>query len=170
MRNLTHFQLFIHSLLYPTRLAACRVLTIGKVIQYTFLLITLMTIASFIQFLQDGFASITLYDEISSYMNGLEWLVYLLSIVLSFIINTLVLYAKISIYAYVGLIAGRFMQKRIEYRFVWRTAAFVITWNVLLQIIFIFIDLPNFIELLLPMLITLTYLYLALTKYPKIKK
>ncbi len=46
-----HSQLFIDSLINPKKLAAYRILSIGKVIQYVFILITLVTAFSFGQFI-----------------------------------------------------------------------------------------------------------------------
>ena len=166
MRSISHVQLFIHSLISPQKLAAFRILTVGKVIQYTFLLVTLMTVFSLVQFIQNGISSIQLYEEIQSYAENLEWLIYIISIVFSFIMNTLLLYAKISVYAYVGLLVGKSMKRKLEYRHIWRTAAFAITWEVLLSILLPSFSINNIVSTIIAILITMSFIIIALTKYP----
>ena len=138
--------------------AAFRILTVGKVIQYTFLLVAIMTAFSFGQFVQKGISSIQLYEEIQSYAEDLEWLIYIISVVFSFIMNTLLLYAKISAYAYVGLLIGKSMNRKLEYRHIWRTPAFSITWEVLLSILFTSIALNNIVSTILAILITMSFI------------
>lgn len=170
MRSMPHFQLFIHSLIYPKKLAAFRILPIGKVIQYTFLLVALMTAFSFGQFVKSGISSIQLYEEIQNYTEDLEWLIYIISIVFSFIMNTLLLYAKISAYAYVGLLIGKSMNRKLEYRHIWRTAAFAITWEVFLSILFTSISLSNIVSNIVVIFITMGIIIISLTKYPMLKR
>ena len=67
MRQIKHSQLFLDSLIHPKKLAAYRILSIGKVIQYTFLLVFILTTFSFGQFVNDG-ANIVLTDEIKDYV------------------------------------------------------------------------------------------------------
>lgn len=170
MQSITHFQLFIHSLIHPKKLAAFRILPIGKVIQYTFLLVAISTVFSFGQFIQNGISSIQLYEEIRYYAENLVWLIYIISIVFSFIMNTLILYAKISIYGYVGLLIAKSMNRKLEYRHIWRTAAFAITWEVLLSIVFTALHLNNILANLLCIFITMGIIIMALTKYPLLKR
>jgi hypothetical protein len=169
MRSISHLQLMIHSLIHPKKLAAFRILPIGKVIQYTFLLVAIMTAFSFGQFVQNGISSIQLYEEIQDYAEDLEWLIYFISVVLSFIMNTLLLYAKISAYAFVGLLVGKSMNRKLEYRHIWRTAAFAITWEVFLSILFTSISLNNIVSTIVVMFITIGIIIISLTKYPIIK-
>ena len=84
--------------------------------------------------------------------------------------NTLFLYLKISIYAFVALLLGKSMNRRIEYRHIWRTATFAITWEVLLSIILTIIHISGTIQTIISIFITMGILIMALTKYPIQKK
>ena len=169
MKAISHTQLFIHSLIKPKMLAAYRILPVGKIIQYTFLLVLLMTAFSLGQFVNEGITSINNYEEIEQYVENLQWLIYIISAIFSFTMNTLILYAKISLYTLVAFLFAKPFQKRAEYRHLWRTAALAITWEVLLTIVLkIFIQ-NSIVTMIICMLITMSYLFIALSKYPKLK-
>lgn len=165
-RQIKHSQLYIDSLLYPKKLAAYRILSIGKVIQYTFLLITLQTAFSFGQFMA-GDPSTFFSGELAEFAKDLEFLIYIIGAFFLFGMNTAVIFAKVSIYAYVGTLFAKAMKRRAEYRQLWRTTAFAITWEVLLSIILPVFSLPTAIPLIIMSAVTLGIVFAALTKYPK---
>lgn len=165
-RQLKHSQLFIDSLLYPKKLAAYRILSIGKVIQYTFLLITLLTIFSFGQFIA-GDPSTFFSGELAEFAEGLQFLIYIIGAIFLFSMNTAVIFAKVSIYAYVGTLFAKAMKRRAQYRQLWRTTAFAITWEVMLSMILPLLSVPSKISIIITSAITLTIVFIALTKYPK---
>ncbi|MER2192064.1 MAG: DUF1189 family protein [Solibacillus sp.] len=164
--NISHMQLLTDSLLHPKRLAAYRILSIGKVIQYAFLLILLLTCFSLGQFTTNGQANIFSYDEITDYAADLQFLVYPIAVVFLFIMNALILFTKISIYAYAGYLLTKSMKRRGEYRQLWRTTTFAITWETILTIAFTLFPLPNLFTTLMSIFITMLIVILALTKYP----
>jgi len=167
MRQIKHSQLFLDSLIHPKKLAAYRILSIGKVIQYTFLLVFILTTFSFGQFVNDG-ANIVLTDEIKDFAEDLQFLVYIIGAIFLFAMNTAVVFGKISIYAYVALLLSNAMKRRSEYRQLWRTTAFAVTWETILSIIFTILAIPSSISLLIFVVITMSILIVALTKYPKL--
>ena len=169
MKAISHTQLFIHSLMKPKMLAAYRILPVGKIIQYTFLLVLLMTAFSLGQFVNEGITSINNYEEIEQYAENLQWLIYIISAIFSFTMNTLILYAKISLYALVAFLFAKPFHKRAEYRHLWRTAALAITWEVLLTIVLKIFITNSIATMIICMVITMTFLFIALTKYPKLK-
>ncbi len=75
-------------------------------------------------------------DGLTDYMADIQWILYPFAFVFLFVINSLLIFAQISLYALVGLFFIKAMQRRGEYRQIWRTAAFAITWATLLSIIF----------------------------------
>jgi len=166
-RQIKHTRLCIDSLLYPKKLAAYRILSIGKVIQYTFLLITLITAFSFGQFIA-GNPSTYFSGELASFAQDLQFLIYIIGAVFLFAMNTAVIFAKVSIYAYVGLLFSKVMKRRAEYRQLWRTTAFAITWEVLLSIILPVFSLPAAVPLIIMGAVTLSFVFVALTKFPKL--
>ncbi len=164
-----HSQLFMDSLFNPKKLAAYRILSIGKVIQYVFLLITILTVFSLGQFFNSDAEQIFAYEEIKEFANDLKWLVYILAIGFLLTINSLVLFAKISIYAYVGKLLLTPMKRRGEYRQVWRSAAFAITWEVILSIVLSLFPISSTVTMLLFIFITMLILMIALANYPKVQ-
>ncbi|MCP1145278.1 DUF1189 family protein [Lysinibacillus endophyticus] len=165
-----HSQLFIDSLLHPKKLAAYRLLSIGKTIQYVFLLIALVTIFSFIQFLT-GVSTISYSIEgLTEYIEDIQWLLYPFAILFLILTTTVLLFGRISIYAFVGVVILKLTNRRGEYRHMWRTAALANTWSTLLSIIFTTLQFTGTIPTLIGIVITVILLFIASTKYPKIPK
>lgn len=164
--NISHTQLLTDSLFQPKKLAAYRILSIGKIIQYVFLLVLLLTCFSLGQFTTNGASNIFSYDEITDYAADLQFLVYPIAAVFLFIMNALILFTKISIYAYAGLLLAKSMKRRSEYRQVWRTTALAITWETLLSVVLTLFPLPSLFTTLISIFITMLILIVALTKYP----
>ncbi len=169
MKTISHTQLFLHSLIKPKMLAAYRIISIGKIIQYTFLLVLLITAFSLRQFVNEGISSINSYDEIGLYAEKLQGLIYIISPILSFTMNTLILYAKISLYALVVFLFAKPLHKRAEYRHLWRTAALAITWEVIITTVFSIFMFNSAVITVVCVIITMTWMFIALSKYPKIK-
>jgi len=165
-----HSQLFIDSLIHPKKLAAYRLLTIGKTIQYVFLLIALVTIYSFVQFLT-GVSEITYNIQgLTEYVDDIQWLLYPFAFLLLTLTSTILLFIRISIYAFVGFCLLKLMHRRGEYRHMWRTAALAITWSTLLTVLFSILKSSNIISTLIGIVITIVILILAAQKYPKIPR
>lgn len=163
-----HSQLFIDSLLHPQKLATYRLLPIGKVIQYVFLLVTVVTIFSFGQFIS-GMSPDTLNMEgLTAYIEDIQWLLYPFALLLLFVITTLLVFLRISLYALAALLFVYIMKRRGEYRHIWRTCAFAVTWSILLSILLAFTPLSGTIVTILSMIITLSIVAVAITKYPKL--
>lgn len=163
-----HSQLFIHSLFQPKKLAAYRLLTIGKVIQYVFILITIVTTFSFIQFLMGVSETALQFEELQQYVKDIQWLLYPFAFLLLFLTTTILLFVKISIYAFVGILILKIFKRRGEYRQIWRTSAFAITWSTLLSILFSFTSISSLVGSSVNSIITIILLIIAATKYPKL--
>src|SRR5690606_25060674 len=97
-----HSQLFLYSLFFPKKLAAYRLLPIGKVIQYVFLLITVFTIFFFIQFLTGIEYSAYSFEHLDVHIKDIKWLLYPLSFHLIFITSTTLNFIRISLYSLIG--------------------------------------------------------------------
>lgn len=171
--KLSHFQLCQYSIFYPNRLAAFRLLTIGKTMQYLFIFITIITLSSFIHFtisLNNGSTTLQSAIQYIEAMN-MTWILYPFAFMLLFISTTLLIMAQVSIYAAVGYVVGRVFGYRVEYRHMWRTAAFAATINYFLQAASPYF--ATHIDLILQggaICITVGYVAFATTKYPKQKK
>ncbi|MFP3918811.1 DUF1189 family protein, partial [Lysinibacillus telephonicus] len=127
-----HSQLFIDSLIHPKKLAAYRLLSIGKIIQYVFLLIAVITIFSFIQFITGVSENSVELVGLTEYVKDIQWLLYPFALLLLTITSTFLLFIRISLYALVGIVLLKILKRRGEYRHMWRTASLAITWSTLL--------------------------------------
>lgn len=164
--KISHIQLFIDSLTNPKKLGAYRILSIGKVMQYAFLMIALLTAFSFGQFINTGADEIFGYAEIEQYIESIQWLVYPIAVIFLFVMNTLIYFVKVSLYALAGLFFIKPMKRRGEYRQVWRTAVFACTWSTLLTMLGNLLPFSPTFMTLVSIFVTMLFIIVALTKYP----
>ncbi len=165
-----HSQLFIDSLIHPKKLAAYRLLPIGKVIQYTFLLITIVTVFSFGRFTAgmsvDTF-DMTSINGLTEYIEGIKWLLYPVTFIMLFVFTTMLIFGQIALYALAGLFILKVMKRRGEYRHIWRTTTFAMTWATLISMLSDYLPINSTIISVFSLLLTVTLLIVAFTKYPK---
>lgn len=166
----SHIQLFLDSLFQPKKLAAYRILSIGKVIQYVFILITIVTFFSFIQFMTGVSETAIQMKGLQQYVKDIQWLLYPFALFLLFFTSTVLLFVRISIYAAIGTVLLKLLKRRGEYRHMWRTSAFAITWSTLLSILFSFFSLSSGLATTINAIITIILLILASLNYPKLEK
>lgn len=165
--KITYWQLLKDALLHPKKHAAYRLLPIGKLIQYLFLLSIIITIISFIQFALGFNQQANSIEGLQQYIGGIQWLMYPLSFLFLFIMNTSLLFIRVSIYAAVGLIFIHLLHRRGEYRMLWRTATFSMTCGFLFSTCLSFFNLTSPWISLISAGITIFYLSIATQKYPK---
>lgn len=168
--KISHMQLLIDSLSNPKKLGAYRILSIGKVMQYAFLLIALLTAFSFGQFVQTGADAVFSYDAIEQYASDIKWLVYPIAVLFLFVMSTAIYFVKVSLYALAGQFLVKPMKRRGEYRQVWRTAVFASTWATLFSLFGSLLPISPTIITLLSILLTMTFMIIALSKYPLEKR
>lgn len=160
------FQLFKASLMEPKKQAAVRILTIGKIMRYVFVIVLLLTIVSFVELVL-GFDDVTAgADDLMQYIEEIEWLLYPFAFVFLFVTTTVYHFVKISFFAFVALGLLNFKKRRGEYRHVWRTAALSVTVPTLISFAFSFFT-ANLWITAATSLLTIVYLYLAIGYYPK---
>ncbi|MGN7479298.1 DUF1189 family protein [Solibacillus silvestris] len=164
--KISHLQLLMHSLTNPKKLGAYRILSIGKVMQYAFLMITLLTAFSFGQFINGGTEKIFSYSEIEQYAQNVQWIVYPIAILFLFVLNTSIYFIKVSLYALAGQLFIKPMKRRGEYRQVWRTAVFASTWATFLTMFGNLFPISPTVTTMISIFITMLFIIIALTKYP----
>ncbi|MCZ8536039.1 DUF1189 domain-containing protein [Paenisporosarcina quisquiliarum] len=160
-------QLFLASINSPKKIAAFRLLPIGKVLIYVFIFVTILSILSFIQFttgLKDDSSSIV---GLLDYVEDMEWILYPFAFIIQFIMSTLLIFIRISILAYVGMLILKGWKRRGDYRHVWRTTAFAYTVPTLISIALLFSGLSDGWITLITTMVCVIYLSLALKYYPK---
>ncbi|MFC5604078.1 DUF1189 family protein [Sporosarcina koreensis] len=163
-------QLFLAAFHEPKKLAAFRLLPIGRVIRYAFLFILLMTLISFTRFSLGDTELFEASPELTEYSKTIGGLIYPMAFIFQFVIATFYVFIRISIFAGIGIWIGKVMRRRVEYRFIWRTTAIAITVPLLLTI---FLDFFQFWEtsgILISSFIHIGYIIAALKYYPKAAK
>ncbi|MFX3674393.1 MAG: DUF1189 family protein [Paenisporosarcina sp.] len=159
-------QLFLHSFNNPQKIAAFRILPIGRVMIYVFSFITLLTVISFVNFLS-GYDSATNITGLLEYVNEMRWILLPFAFIIQFIMSTLLIFTRISLMAFIGIWLLKLLKRRGDYRHVWRTTAFAYTVPTLLSILFMYLSLPNLSITIFTNIICLIYLFCALRYYPK---
>lgn len=163
------FQLFKASLHSPKKIAIFRLISIGKVMQYIFIFIFLLTIISFIQFINGISVQQSSMEGLLEYFEDIQWLLYPFAFVFLFVLNTLFSFIRVSIFAYIGTFILYIMKRRGDYRHLWRTALFASTISMILSLVVAILQLENGYIQLIIYAITFVYLVLACRFYP-IKK
>ncbi|MDN7226852.1 DUF1189 family protein [Planococcus sp. N064] len=160
------FQLFKASLMEPRKQAAVRIMSIGKILRYVFVLVLLMTIVSFAE-LAVGLGNTGNDTEgLLEFVEDIKWLLYPFAFIFLFVSTTLYHFVKISLFALVGLVFIQMKKRKGEYRHLWRTTALAVTIPTLLSFAFSFFDVPMWATFALGLL-TIIYLHFATNYYPK---
>lgn len=164
---MTFRHLFLAGLYAPKKLAAFRLLPIGRVIRYIFYFITTMTLISFIRYIIGDTVLFEASPELNAYSQTIGILIYPIAIVFQFIIATFYVFVRISLFAAIGLLLGRLLRKRVEYRFIWRTTAVAMTVPLVLTIVLDFLPTIETFGAWLTSFIHIGYITFALKYYPK---
>ena len=163
------YQLFKSSLHSPKKMAAFRLIPIGKVMQYIFSYIFIMSIISFIYFINGISDQQQSMEGLLEYFSQIQWLLYPFSFLFLFVLNTLFIFVRISIFAYIGSIILIIRKRKGEFRHIWRTALFASTIPMLLSIIFAILQFSNNYIQLVIYILSLVIISLA-TKYYPVKR
>ncbi len=163
-------QLFINSIVSPKKIAAFRLLPIGKVMIYVFTFIVLFTLISFIDFLSGFESEQSTISGLLEYVNEMRWILLPLAFIIQFIMSTLMVFTHISLMAMLGMVLIKVLKRRGEYRHVWRTTAFAYTLPTLLILLFMSMSVPDLIAILFINFLCLFYLFLSIRYYPRAKK
>ncbi|MCG7345126.1 DUF1189 domain-containing protein [Sporosarcina sp. ACRSL] len=163
-------QLFLAAWHEPKKLAAFRLLPIGRVIRYAFLFIVVMTLISFTRFSLGDAELFEASTELNEYSKTIGGLIYPIAFLFQFVIATFYVFVRISIFATIAIWIGNLMGRRTEYRHLWRTTAISMTVPLLLTIIFDFLQVNETWSILLTSIIHIGYLTNALKYYPKSAK
>lgn len=160
-------QLFTASLYEPKKLAAFRLLPIGKVFQYVFLFVFLSTAVSFARFLAGDIDLFGASDELIEYAETVGTLLFPIAFVLQLVVSTFYLFIRVSFFGWLGKGLLYLMKRRGEYRHTWRTAAVSITVPILLSILLDSFHMPGTVNFLITGAVHLFYIGKAISYYPK---
>ena len=161
------YQLFIASLYEPKKLAAFRLLPIGKVFKYVFMFIFLFTIISFGRFYLGDELLVEQNPDLIEHGKKIGLLIYPMALLLQLVISTFYVFIRITIFAYIGSLFLNIRKKRSNYLQIWRTSAFAMTVPLLLTIGFDFSPKLAANGFLLTSIIHLLYILAAIKYYPK---
>lgn len=160
-------QIFRASLYEPKKLAAFRLLPVGKSFIYVFTFVTLFTIISFSRFL---FGDTSLFEnspELLEHSKAIGSLIYPIAFLLQLVISTFYLFVRISLFAYIGAFFLYVRKRRGNYLQIWRTAAFAMTVPILVTICFDFFPAIQPYSFAISSLIHLLFIFAATKYYPK---
>ena len=160
-------QLFYASFYQPRKLAAFRLLSIGKVFKYVFSFVLLFTLISFIRFFAGDSLLFQSSPELIEYGERIGWLIYPIAFIMQLVINTFYIFLRISLFAYAGTLILKFMKRRGDFLHIWRTSAIALTVPILVAIVLDFFPVMANFDLLITSSIHLTYIALAIKYYPK---
>lgn len=160
-------QLFLSSIHEPKKLAAFRLLPIGKVFQYVFLFVILSTLVSFVRFLMGDIVLFGSSQELIEYAETVGGLIYPMAFVLQLVISTFYLFIRVSFFGLIGLGILKLFKRRGEYRHMWRTAAISITVPILVSLILDIVNVGASFNFPITAALHVIYLLLAAKHYPK---
>ncbi len=160
-------QLFIASISIPKKIAAFRLLPIGKVLQYVFFFVIILSLLSFVHFITGFKNDSSSIEGLLDYVENMEWILYPFAFIVQFIMTTLMFFVRISLMAFVGMFILKLLKRRGEYRHVWRTTAFAYTTPTVLSILFLYSGFTDGWIFIVTTLICVVYLALALKYYPQ---
>lgn len=163
-------QLFKASFYEPKKLAAFRILPIGKVFQYIFVFVFLSTAVSFIRFLMGDIELFGASDELIEYAETVGALIYPMAFALQLVISIFYLLIRVSFFGLIGFGLLKLLNKKGEYRHMWRTSAISITVPLLVSLLFDLLSVPNSVNFPITAAIHVFYLIRAAKYYPKLPK
>jgi hypothetical protein len=164
---MTITQLFVYSLKSPKKIAAFRLIPIGKVMTFVFIFIFILTILSFINFTTGFNNEQSVNQGLFEYVNDMKWILLPFAFIIQFIMSTLLIFIRISLMAFIGMVVLKSLKRRGDYRHVWRTTAFAYTVPTILSILLMFLPISDIIITVSTSLICFVYLFLALRYYPQ---
>jgi hypothetical protein len=151
----------------PRKLAAFRLLPIGKVFTYIFIFVSFFTLISFIRY---SVGETTLFErspELIEHGETIGWLIYPIAFLLQLVISTFYIFIRISLFAYAGTFILKVMKRRGDFLHIWRTSAIALTVPFLFTIAFDFFPGMNSFSTLITSIIHIGYIAFAAKYYPK---
>lgn len=160
-------QLFFASFNSPKKMAAFRLLPIGKIFKYLFLFVALFTAISYGRFLFTDLDFFEATDDVIEHGENLGVLKYPLALLIQFTVSVFYIFIRVSLIAFVGLGLIKLMKRRGDYRQIWQSTAVAMTVPLLLTLIFDFIPLIKASSIYVTTAIHLLYLLTIVNYYPK---
>ena len=160
-------QIFLASINHPKKIAAFRLLPIGKVLQYVFIFVAILSLQSFVHFSTGFKQDSATTTGLLEYIDNMQWILYPFAFIIQFIMSTLLLFVRISLMAFVGLLILKLYKRRGDYRHVWRSTAIAYTVPTLISIILLYVGFSEGWITSITTIGCLIYLIFVLKYYPK---
>lgn len=162
-----YHQIFKASLFEFKKMAAFRLLPIGKVFMYIFLFVFLFTVISFTRFLTGDANLFEGSSDLEAHSEMIGSLIYPIAFVLQLVISTFYIFIRVSLFAYIGSLLIRLLKRRGQYLHIWRTSAIAMTVPILLTIVLDFFPEMKNISLVITAIVHFIYIAIAVKYYPK---
>lgn len=160
-------QIFRAALHEPKKLAAFRLLPIGKVFRYVFIFVAVFTVISFTRFFLDDTVLFENSPDLIEHGETIGWLINPMALMLQFVISTFYIFVRISIFAYIGALLLTAKKRRGNFLQIWRTSSIAMTVPIILTIGFDFFPLIKNYGLILSSIVHFLYIFAATKYYPK---
>lgn len=162
-----YHQIFKASLYEFKKMAAFRLLPIGKLFTYLFFFVFLFTIISFSRFLLGDVVLFDASSDLQEHSETIGGLIYPMAFTLQLVISTFYVFIRVSLFAYIGILMMKAFKKRGQYLHIWRTSAVAMTVPILITIGLDFFPDMKTNGLVISSIIHFLYIMLALKYYPK---
>lgn len=162
-----YHQIFKASLYEFKKMAAFRLLPIGKVFTYVFVFVFLFTIISFSRFLLGDDVLFDASSDLQEHSETIGGLIYPMAFTLQLVISTFYIFIRISLFAYIGMLIMKILKKRGQYLHIWRTSAVAMTLPILITIGLDYFPDMKTNGLVFTSILHLLYIILAIKYYPK---
>ncbi|MDS9471057.1 DUF1189 family protein [Sporosarcina pasteurii] len=164
---MNYHQIFKASLYEFKKLAAFRLLPIGKVFTYVFIFVFFFTVISFSRFIIGDDVLFDASPDLQEHSEKIGALIFPIAFILQLVISTFYIFIRVSAFAYIGSLMIKLMKRRGQYLHVWRTSAIAMTLPILITIVFDFFPELKSSGLIISSIIHFTYIVLAIKYYPK---
>lgn len=162
-----YHKIFKASLYEFKKMAAFRLLPIGKVFSYVFFFVFLFTIISFGRFLLGDDVLFDASSDLQEHSENIGGLIYPMAFILQLVISTFYIFIRVSLFAYIGVLIMKIWKKRGQYLHIWRTSAIAMTVPILITIGFDFFPDMKTIGLIISSIFHFIYIVLTIKYYPK---
>ncbi|MHA6259485.1 DUF1189 family protein [Sporosarcina sp. CAU 1771] len=161
-------QIVSASLNQPKKLAAFRLLPIGKVFSYVFIFVAFFTGISFIRFIGGDVVLFENSPELMEHAQTIGSLIYPIAFLMQLVIGTFYIFIRITIFAYVGVLLIKVFKRRGQFLHIWRTSAIALTVPILITVVFDLFPIVNGItSTFITSIVHIIYIALAVQYYPK---
>lgn len=166
MRNISLAAIFFKCLYSPREIAKYRFLTIGKTIQYVFILAIFLSLSGFYDAIFHNPFSSDSYGE-EAYDAGSKVFMTVIVILMTYILNSGLVFLGITILASIGEPLAKSWGRKLPYRQSWRLTACSVTLPVVLFSLFYLLNIDKGYFIFLALIMAVGMILASIKAIPK---